>query len=481
MRLTEEVDPILYQQVDASRLVFPHGGMTALPGISDEWRSIVVGDLTRQDRSAQAGEDIFINLWRERDGHVLVPRYYNLSRLSGMGDVWVNSQDVGSYKHELLYPPREHQREIAATLDALDGDIGIRAPCAWGKTYIAAYLGSLLIGRVLIIVPNQNKMNEWKREMARFYGLDSSQVGTIQAGKRDWDKPVVVAMAKTMSLQEFPPEIENGFVLTVIDEGHLTTAAIISRALGKIGGRRLALTATPGRGLRREILELHYGNRWLNPKNESMPCRFEFVTVPVWSKLKTASWEWLRVAIGKDDGYSHSATGIVKQLLGQGRRVLVVNSQIRPLMEIYRGTEQQGGFIVGQESLKGIVKCFPRLGKNLEAREGGSWPKRVNNYMEEVKTTLNPILGIGLTSTQPAGTGMDVPDLDGGVIMLPIASPDMVTQLLGRWARVHPGKKNPVIVVMVPDTGEAISRASTMMGHLRRAGVEVVDHGALQL
>lgn len=450
------------------------GGMILLRGLSGQEECAVRSALTRMERGDDGVPTTFELFRHHRDG-ILVPRYFGSLGIEVAGEIGDVPLEAGDFCHQLVFPPRDHQLQVTRQLDSIVGDVGIEAPCAFGKTYLAAYAAALRVGRMLVIVPNQNKMGEWRRELARFFGLAQKDIGTIQASKRDWkDKPVTIAMAKTMAIQTFEPELVHGFALTVSDEIHICTAAVISGALGQVAGDRLALTATPGRGLRREVIELHYGSRWLRPRAEIMPCRFEFVRVSIPARFGLMEWERLRTNVFYDRGYTAAIASITRQLLEGGRRVLVVGNQISPLMETYRSLGERGGFVVGAESLKTIAGAFGSVARRIG--EQGSWPKRVDAYLSDVKAHDNPILGIGLTKTQPAGTGMDVPDLDGGVITLPVGNPDMVTQLLGRWGRVHPGKKNPLVVVMVPGTAEAMKAAGAMSDHLRRRGVEVFHH-----
>ena len=456
--------------------VFPSGGMTLVRDVSQGTLMDLERSLTRANPDAGPLDAPYVELFRRHPDGLLVPRYFDEHRVSSLGRVEPVEIDDGGFEHVLSFPPRPEQVQITSALDCWDGDVGVRAPCGFGKTYVAAYYAARLGGRCLVIVPNQNKMNEWRREMARFMGLRESDVGHVQADVRRWrEHPVTVAMSKTMALQDFPEEFERGFRLTVVDEAHLVQAPVLSRALGKVAGRRMALTATPGRGLRREITELHCGGHWLCPDVEQVRCRFEFLVVPVWDRLRAASWDWLRIEIAKDVFYSRTAAQVTEQLMDQGRRVLVINSQVQPLLDIYKLLRERGGFVCGHESVRRAADAFPRLQTQIDLRDEVRLPARLDGYIADVKRSANPILGIGLTKTQPAGTGMDVPDLDGGVIMLPVASPDMVTQLVGRWGRVHPGKKQPLVVVMVPDTAEAHDRAHAMRSHLARLGADVVE------
>jgi hypothetical protein len=823
--------------------------MTLLRGIPEGLANLVRQDLTRPNpdfkmkdgltAEERALADDRIRLWMPHPDGTLVPRYYWRPELAAYGEIEVVRGDVGDFDHVLRFGPLPHQVEVAEEFARWYGDIGLRAKCGWGKTWAGFYRIAQGRGRGLIIVPNNNKMAEWRKDACNYLGLEPRQVGTIQGAKRDWlDKPVTVAMAKTLALQKFSPEEEGAFETTVLDEClatgtlidmgdgsrraieniqvgdlvhtpigarrvaatkrsvgkmvfrvetscgkvlfatenhllgghpnaptwlrvgiaagqeifvrrvrkivrvsarfgrargahscgaqvplhmpevrdqrdqqerlgaqipvptktrtageegarlvprlwedcheleqgrtrddlhaacashraddeaqphalggrtrstptprlvairgwryplrswcrwkrprtdvngaagkcgarahglpdapddqhacspgtrgstslqaglrplelpsdrrsgrvvtsssnppsrrcsedrvaagarfpsltrprppirdaeclrlaadgglgrstvlsvtyagvadvfdlevesaacffaegilvhncHLMQASVISKCLGKFGGSRMALSATPGKGLRRELTELHYGPRWLAPKSEEMPVRVEFLPVVVWEKLRRADWQWLRTMVGRDINYAAVGAKVCRQLMDQGRRVLVLGNQIDPLARIYRDLGEAGGFVCGHESIKELSGQFGTVRSALEARTEKSWPRRCDGYMDDVKLHANPILGTGVTATQPAGTGMDVKTLDGGVILLPIAKRDTCVQVLGRFQRVHPNKQSPLVVVLVPDTHAGHDAAKAMAAHLSAGGAEVIFHAAV--
>jgi hypothetical protein len=426
----------------------------------------------------------YVFLWdRAENGDLLVPRHFKSPETMAVRAA-VDGYS-GQFEHRCVYIPKDEQRQITDQLDQMRDDVGIMAPCGFGKTFLALYYAAKFKGRILICVPNTNKLNEWKREAQKILGLPPEMIGHVQADKRIWeDKPVVVAMLKTLAIQKFPEAFERGFSTVLIDEAHLVTSRVLSRALGKVGGVRVALTATPGSGLRRRIIESHCGNHWLSPQVERKVCQFDIVPVEVgWKVFKPAgqgrSWEadWDRqkFLVAKEHFYVSQASDITEKLMNMGRRTLVLSNTIEPLSHIY-GRVNSGGFIIGEPSLKTVMEQHPNLNTFISSIEAKNWKQRVAIYQEKVKAVMNPILGTGLTKTQPAGTGMDVPDLDGGLLFLPTPNIDLITQLKGRWDRPHPGKQQPLIVVMVPNTPNGNSVATNMARALTRLGSNVSFH-----
>ncbi len=71
---------------------------------------------------------------------------------------------------------------------------------------------------------------------------------------------------------------------------------------------------------------------------------------------------------------------------------------------------------------------------------------------------------------------MDVSDLNGGVLLLPVGGAEMAEQLKGRWDHYTRGGRSPLIYVMVPEVPSAMSLADGMMRTLTSLGSECQFH-----
>jgi superfamily II DNA or RNA helicase len=278
-------------------------------------------------------------------------------------------------------------------------------------------------------------------------------------------------MLKTLATQSFPEEFLDGFDLVIWDEAHLCGAPVLSQALGRVRGANLTLTATPGVGVRRRLIELHNGKNWITDNGaEKVPVTAYFVEVPVSDYIKSLDWRFQKIRLSKNKAYSDAAIKHIDSALDAGRRVLVLNSQIQPLA--YIGSRfSNSGFVVGSGSLKDIAQ---RQIEGLYPQEK-SWKKKASRYLDRVKTISNPILATGLTKTQPGGVGMDIADLDAGVVMFPVSCPDMTQQLVGRWQRKHKDKKDPIVVVLVPKTPVGLAIAKKMEIKMQALGLKTIN------
>jgi len=321
------------------------------------------------------------------------------------------------------------------------------------------------------VATSEVKLQEWRTAIRDHLAVEP---GHVQAGRRDWkDKAASVAMLKSLSMQDFDDDFLEGFSTVIWDEVHLAGAPVMSQALGRVNGRQVQLSATPGRGVRREIINLHVGGgNWVK-REQDVTTKVIFCLVPVGDRIKKkAEWRFQKIAIARDKRYSRVAYRFTRDALAAGRRMMVVNAFIDPLLavhnELRRDKQTGGGFVIGNGRLKDIKG--PEIDDSFPQR---SWKARATAYKDWVKQNANPLLVTGLTSTQPGGTGMDVGDLDGGVIMLPVGSVDMTQQLMGRWADRGVDKRRAQLVVMVPDTNQGKDIAEVMARKVASMGAGV--------
>ena len=460
-----------------SRYVVRAAGSIRLVGLSEMHRQVIKDRLTfanpayiiaQSNDQPTDGIQPHIKGWKEEDDYISVPRYFNRVLLPPGGVVEQVASDGGNFQHRMVNSPRDSQRRVVHALDSMSGDVGLCLPCGFGKSFLALHYAAKFVGRVLIVCPTEVKLNEWKDQVQLHLGMQVSDIGHVQASKRNWeDHPVTVTMLKTLATQSFPEEFLNGFATVIWDEAHLCGAPMMSKALGRVNGRQVTLTATPGTGVRRKLIELNVGQNWIVEANRSMDMSAYFVKVPVSNYIRNQDWRFQKIRLAKDKKYTQKALDLTQRACASGRRVLVLNSQIEPLIRLSRSFES-AGLIVGAQSLKDY--------KEQEVRESfpdKSWKKSARAYFNFVKQSCNPILATGLTKTQPGGMGMDVADLDGGVVMFPVSDVDMTQQLVGRWQREFVGKKDPLIVVMVPGSDQGVRIAQKMARKMESLGVQV--------
>ena len=467
-------------------------GRTFLPALPDWLAGIVRNELTFRnpawDMRVKSGQPLegvkeYIQLWVYWEPEpgvqaLVVPRYYWNHLLDPYTYRSAIPSDGAGLTFSMQFQPRDNQLDVVAWLEGHPGDIGLKLPCGFGKTYLALLHCSQHPGRTLVVLPNNERLGGWREAILEHTDLQPEQIGHVQGPKRVWeDCPITLAMLKTMSMQDFPQEFLGGFTNVIWDEIHLASAVMMSQALGKVNGRQIGLSATPGSGVRRKVITNHLGETWMSQQqSDARPLTVHFMRVGVPKFLSGGdgkaefAWRNQKHLIAKNRRYSEVAAMLTKSAVDDGRRVLVLNDAIQPLVQIgLECPDMDFGFVIGQQSLRNILDIhFPKIQETIDAQEGTTIGTRISNYLKHVKNQCNPILATGLKKNQPGGMGMDVADLSGGVVMFPTPNPDMTTQLAGRWRRAHATKKDPLLVVMVPNTPRGIEAAERMASTLER-------------
>ncbi|HXX87931.1 MAG TPA: DEAD/DEAH box helicase family protein [Candidatus Acidoferrum sp.] len=122
-------------------------------------------------------------------------------------------------------------------------------PTAAGKTYIALKAISLLKTPTLIVVPTLDLIDQWKKRVADYLGVDSGAVG---GGEADIQM-VTVSTYDSAYLQA--EALGNRFMFIIFDEvHHLASPGYIQIAEMYIAPHRMGLTATYERGDQRHAL-----------------------------------------------------------------------------------------------------------------------------------------------------------------------------------------------------------------------------------
>ena len=291
----------------------------------------------------------------------------------------------------------------------------VSLPCGYGKTILALYLITLLKKKTIVIVHKDFLISQWKERIEQF--IPDAKVGTIQGPIFDIEgKDIVLAMLQSLSMKEFSSNAFDSFGFTIIDECHHIAAEVFSRSLPKINSYySLGLSATPKRkdGLskvfhwflgpmvyeikQREDYPIQINNLlYSNNDPEYLKEELNFMGKVCAPKMINKITENPRRTI--------FIVEIIKILLKQGKKILVLSDRRQHLADIYNIIEKKKlasvGYYVGgmkQEALK----------------------KSENNEV---------LLGTFTMSSE----GMDIPDLDAVIFASPKSD---IIQSIGRILR----------------------------------------------
>jgi superfamily II DNA or RNA helicase len=199
-------------------------------------------------------------VYLENTRKIYLPRHYGIEHFGEPDQVKIgNAMDIDvEFKGTLRNEPGKDKDQVApvkAFLDSCEpgtyssqsyGGI-ICVPPASGKTVMALYIISKIKKKTIIVAHVDFLLTQWRDRIKMF--LPDARVGILQQNKiQVKNKDIVVASLKSLAMKNYPPEIFKEFGLCIIDECHLSSTELYSKAYPKLGCKyTMGLSATPKR------------------------------------------------------------------------------------------------------------------------------------------------------------------------------------------------------------------------------------------
>ena len=202
-----------------------------------------------------------VKIYSETDSHIILPRHlYSPEELRGKFPGVKIEQSfgvkcwrpapapAGSVRFEDQIQLRPRQVKAWEKLGSADFGV-LNLGCGGGKTVLGLKKVANVGGPALVLVNSGALLEQWSERAQEFLGLDLSQIGTVQSGKREWDKPLVIGMVQTIAnlADEMEPELRKRFRIILFDECHHMSARTFLKTADLFSGQRFGLTATPNR------------------------------------------------------------------------------------------------------------------------------------------------------------------------------------------------------------------------------------------
>jgi superfamily II DNA or RNA helicase len=368
-----------------------------------------------------------------------------------LGEAWDISSNITLRAEQVPF--------VEALLEALQSRYGVvgRADVGFGKTICLLHLLSLLGRKALIVVHKEFLMTQWverilgteaaaerlgvplesfKERYQPALGLRPEQVGIVQQNRCEYEGcGIVIAMAQSLLSRDYPREFYESFGVLEVDEVHRFAAPTFQQTIGMFPARyRIGATATPKRkdGME-DVFYSHIGAIAADGKAVRAAPRISLVRTRVLvtkdqlnalknyrgkpDYVKTISW------LVQHESRNQQIVELVVRAVQAGRKIIVFSDRrahLETLREMFRqvcasaGIEAYSDFYVG--------------GMDLAERAAA----------EKMDV---------LWSTYAMGEeGLDIPTLDTVVLTTPRNS---AIQSVGRGLRIHPDKKQPVVVDLV--------------------------------
>lgn len=328
---------------------------------------------------------------------------------------------------------RDYQLDCIKVMNSEKNKILINVPTGGGKAILLAEYSSKLRGRSLIVVPN-TELREQAIEKLKL--LDPLiDVGSVQASLNEVGNKIVVATRQSLThskSKRIEQMLEHGhFDCIIFDECHQAIDQI-NKIINKINNsviKVIGLTATPWNRKLIEVFDgLDYQISILDMIMNGYLCEPQAIMVQSDTNLtgvKTTAGEFNQ-----------------KEL----EDAVDTPERNRLIVKAYREYAMQRKstliFCVGIEHLNHVVDEFKSEGiycKGLDSTHSDEDRKAI---IEEFKSGKLPVLvNCGVLTT-----GFDYPRLDCIILARPTKSKILYTQILGRGLRLHPDKKDCLII-----------------------------------
>lgn len=333
----------------------------------------------------------------------------------------------------------DYQENAVTALYGAENGI-LQAPAGSGKTQMALALAGRLKQKTIWVTHTKDLLNQSYDRAAQYY--DKSTLGKITEGKMNCGSFITFATVQTLFKCDLDA-LKNEFGLIIVDECHRvsgtpTTISMFSKVLNTLNSRyRFGITATVHRAdgmikattallgpVRYQVPEEVTKSRIVKPEirfadtGAMMPaCGINPDGTICWSKLLNGLAE-------DPDRVNAVVTEMEKD---NGCSMLVLSDRVRGLEAI-------------QEALPDDMK------KNSALIDGKTKKSIREQAIEDMRSGKKKIL---LASYSLAKEGLDIPCLSRLYLTTPQKDYAVITQAIGRIARVHEGKPYPVAVDFV--------------------------------
>lgn len=368
------------------------------------------------------GDEFFSSL-EEQDEYYLVPSnsIFKL-QIEDLEDQRVKKE----IEPELQFTGQLRPEQLEAVRQFFPNGIGqrglnsglLQAGCGFGKTYCACSLIAHANLTTLVIVHTKLLFYQWIDELKKL--IPNQEIGMIGDGKFNI-KPITVAIYK--SANNNIDIIRNEFSLVIVDEAHLCPAETFSETVNNLNSRyKIAITATPARKDGHHlVLPDYFGDRLVIAKDtrKLADCYFEIVNTDIPFMLFNINRDWTAKLseLGDNKKYLQLIADRAKQKILEGRCLLILSERVSMLKEL----------------LTLIPDSKLLIGETPQSERD----KILNSVGKEVKAIL---------TTKIFDEGISCHRLDTIFLTCPNNNPIKLEQRVGRIIRLHPDKKNPLIV-----------------------------------
>jgi len=399
----------------------------------------------------QGQESEFVQMWRETEDHLVVPREFIKSNEYTRWPFPFVDATPKVFRRVCIESdiiPRNEDQAAAMNAMAQNSCGILNLSCGKGKTVIALNLMAKLKVPTLVIVHNSSLITQWRNRINEHLRVEGG-IGLVQKNEFDWDRPVALAMIHTLANKAslWPADFRRHWGLVIYDEVHHLAAPVFSRTAPLFYGKRYGLTATPDREDGREsVFKNHLGRIFYVDRSQDLIPRVYFMKMPtlvdtanqavmeeVTDKMGQINLARLRNWLGRNEERNGILSMHVRRLMREGRRILALSHSV--------------------EHLELMHERFPDSGLCVGKVDQDERIQALENHQ------------VVFATVQIAAEGLDEPRLDTLYVMTPFGSQNWIEQAMGRTQRERTGKQHPLVVVAddhnIPKCAKVCRKART--------------------
>ena len=379
------------------------------------------------------GEGLTVSALTETQAHYLVPREYIPFPEWGDLDFEIEDRTFEGFPEIQVgcraTPRNSIQKEAhQALLEYGNGILSLA--CGKGKTVVALMAWCDLRVPALIVVHTAELMKQWRERIVEFTSLRDEDIGTYQGEQVDWQKPVCIAMLKTLALRNrdalLPDGFQEHFGVVIFDEVH-NIGAPFFQSCGAVGrGLRWGLSATHERDDGLDALyKYHIGPVvYENLDQDIIPETYfmrlhTVIPLDVLPTLRDRNGEiniaLLQTWLSELPSRNTDIAITVQNAIDDGRKMLCLTNRV--------------------EQINHLTEVFGELASKIHGKVG----KKREGALHRTDLVF--------ATTSLAKEGLDREDLDTIMLLLPVTKKGMFRQIIGRGQRSAEDKPVPVVIV----------------------------------
>lgn len=330
----------------------------------------------------------------------------------------------------------------------------VALPTGTGKTLVFVEVIRRRGGRSCVLA-HRDELIEQAVAKIRLVHPDA-EIGVVKAERDEHDAQVVVASVQTLSRPRRLARIARDFSTVVVDEAHHSTAKTyerILRALGcldEAGPLTLGVTATPERHDRAPL-----GSIW-HPEIVYRQSLLDMIRAGYLCDLRA-----LRVHIEADLDRVRTRAGDL--VAGELEEVLQAADAPDRVVEAYLTHAADRKALLFTPTIAfahAMADALREAGVEAEALDGSTPIDERRAILRRLHSGETRVVANCAVLTE----GFDEPSIDCIIMARPTKSRPLYTQMLGRGTRIHPGKRDCLILDLVAATRHrlvTIERLST--------------------